>query len=493
MLTSIEESPLFPIANPKSIVFFGASNNIASMGSNLLASVLALGYAGIIYPVHPKETEVQGLKAYRSVSDLPVVPDLAVFVIPTALAVPTLDECGRKGIKSAIIATAGFREVGEEGAAREKELLEVANRYGIRFLGPNCIGVVNTHHRLNTTFMEHEGSPGFIGMASQSGSFITQMFSYLDRLGLNFSTGFSVGNEATLDIVDCMEYLAACPNTRVITLYIEGIRRGRAFMEKAMEIAPHKPIVAYYAGGSDMGKKAGRSHTGAMAGPDPIYQAMFRQCGILSASSVTELFDMAWVLGTFSPPHGDKVVIQTHSGGPGTEAADACGRLGLKLTTLSADTRRGLAELLPHTGSMNNPIDITYSRDPTHYFNEIPRILLKDPDCDSFLMYFHMPFQLISRALRQMGWSEEMTATQGMELLMGQSKAAARLSEEYGKPVIGYTYRGMDDPFIKNAIRMGMPIFQGPQRAVKALRALVDYGQIRMTGNDKGKIKGPTG
>lgn len=479
MIGSIKESPLFPIANPGTMAFFGASNNISSMGSNLLASVLALGYQGTIYPVHPKETEVQGLKAYKSVAELPQVPDLAVFVIPTNLVVPTLDECGRKGIKSAIIVTAGFREAGEEGEARERELIAVANRYGIRFLGPNCIGVVNTHHRLNTTFMEHEGSPGFIGMASQSGSFITQMFSYLDRHGLNFSTGFSVGNEATIDLVDCLEYLGACPNTRVITLYIEGIRRGRAFMEKAREIAGKKPIIAYYAAGSETGKKAGRSHTGAMAGPDPIYQAVFRQSGIISASSVTELFDIAWVLGTFNRPAEGGIVIQTHSGGPGTEAADACGRLGLRLPSLSEETRKGLSELLPHTGSMGNPVDITYSKDPLHYFNEIPSVLLKDPSCACFLIYFHMPFQVISRAFRQMGWTDEMIATQGRELLMGQSNAAARLSATYGKPVVGYTYRGMDDPFIKNAIKMGMPIFPGPQRAARAIKAMFEYSLIR--------------
>jgi acyl-CoA synthetase (NDP forming) len=459
------------------------------MGSNLLASVLALGYEGGIYPVHPKETEVQGLKAYRSVSDLPEVPDLAVFVIPTALAVTTLDECGKKGIKSAIIVTAGFREVGEEGAAREKELLEVASRYGIRFLGPNCIGVVNTHHRLNTTFMEHEGSPGFIGMASQSGSFITQMFHYLDRLGLNFSTGFSVGNEVTIDLVDCMEYLGACPNTKVITLYIEGIRRGRAFLEKAREITRKKPIVAYYAGGSEMGKKAGRSHTGAMAGPDPLYQAMFKQCGILSASSVTELFDMAWVLGTFSPPEGDKVVIQTHSGGPGTEAADAIGRAGLELPALSDETRQQLGKLLPHTGSMNNPVDLTFTKDPFHYFNEIPRILLSEPACQSFLMYFHMPFQVIERALRQMGWSQKRIETEGFTLLTAQSRSVSGLLKEYGKPFVTYTYRSMDDPFIKSAVKLGIPVFKGPQRAIRALKALVEYGRIRMENRGEKRIK----
>ena len=353
MLNSIQESPLFPIANPGSIAFFGASNNIASMGTNLLLSVLALGFEGTIYPVHPKEECVQGLKAYRTVMDLPGVPDLAVVVLPTRIVTQTLEECGRKGLRHAIIVSGGFREVGGDGIGLENELVEIADRYGIRLLGPNCIGVVNRHHNLNTTFLQHEGSAGFIGMASQSGSFITQMFEYFSRYSLGFSTAFSVGNEANLDIVDCMEYLGICQNTKVIALYIEGIKRGREFVETARSIVPHKPIVALYVGGSDTGRQAGFSHTGALAGPDRLYDGIFRQGGVVRAHSVTELFDFCRVLGVLPKTKGRRVVIQTHSGGPGAAAADACGRAGLELPALSKETIEKLKPFVPHTGSVS--------------------------------------------------------------------------------------------------------------------------------------------
>ena len=227
MLNSIEESPLYSIANPKSIAFFGASNNISAMGTNLLLSVRSIGFEGAIYPVHPKESEVQGLRAYRSVMDLPNAPDLAVVVLPTRIVNRALEECGQKGIKHVIVVSGGFKEIGGEGDELERELVEIAHRYGIRILGPNGLDVANPHQRLNTTFIPHEGPAGFIGLASQSGSFITQMFNYLSRFGLGFSTALSVGNEADIDLIDCIEYLGACPNTKVIALYIEGLKRGK--------------------------------------------------------------------------------------------------------------------------------------------------------------------------------------------------------------------------------------------------------------------------
>ena len=211
MLQSIKDSPLYPIVNPRSIAFFGASNNFTAMGTSQLMSVKALGFEGPIYPVHPREETVQGLRAYRSVMDLPEVPELAVMVLPTGIVPDVLEECGRKGIRHAIVVSGGFREVGGEGVDLQERLIRVADKYGIRLLGPNCIGVANPHQKLNTTFLQYNAPAGFIGMASQSGSFITQMFDYLSKFGLGFSTGISVGNEANIDIVDCMEYLAVCP------------------------------------------------------------------------------------------------------------------------------------------------------------------------------------------------------------------------------------------------------------------------------------------
>jgi len=296
-----QKNALYPIAYPQSIAFFGASNNFNRMGTIILDSLKDLGFEGPVYPVHPKETEVLGYKAYASVADLPEAPGLAISFLPTDIVNQHLEACGKRGTRHAVVVSGGFKEVGGKGPELEKELKQTAEKYGIRFLGPNCLGVANPHHRLNPTPFQYDAEPGFIGLASQSGSFVTQMFNYLSGYGLGFSTAFSVGNEANIDIVDCMEYLATCPHTRVIALYIEGIRRGGRFMEAARKIVPHKPIVALYIGGSEAGRRAWFSHTGSMAGPDDLYDGMFKQSGIIRAASLTELFDFCWVLGTSGP------------------------------------------------------------------------------------------------------------------------------------------------------------------------------------------------
>ena len=244
MITTIEDSPLYRIANPRSIAFFGASNNFMRMGSIMLSSMEDFRYEGSIYPIHLTEKQVRGHRAYRSIADLPEVPDLAIIVLPTDVVCQAMEECGRKGVRRAIVVSGGFKEAGAEGAAMQKRLEQIADEYDIRFLGPNCLGVANPHIRLNPTPLPAEGPPGFVGLASQSGSFVTQMFNYLHRHGMGFSTALSVGNEANIDIIDCMEYLGACPKTKVIALYVEGITRGRKFMETARAITPHKPIVA---------------------------------------------------------------------------------------------------------------------------------------------------------------------------------------------------------------------------------------------------------
>jgi acetyl-CoA synthetase (ADP-forming) len=479
MLKSIKHSPLYRIANPRSIALFGASNNILSMGTPILISLKAMGFEGTLYPVHPEEEGVQGLKAYHSVLDLPEVPDLAILILPARIVPGVLEQCGKKGVKHAIVVSGGFKELGGEGVSLERELQEIAFRHGIRFLGPNCIGVANPHHRLNTTLLQYLGSPGFIGMASQSGSFVTQMFHYLDSFGLGFSTAFSVGNEANVDIVDCMEYLGVCPNTRVIALYIEGINRGRAFVEMAQSIVAHKPIVALYVGGSETGRRAGLSHTGALAGPDPLYEAMFRQSGIIRARSITELFDFCWVLGTLPLPRGKRVVIQTHSGGPGAEAADSCGRAGLELPALSPETITKIAPFMPKTSSIHNPVDFTFTKNLLDYFSSIPSLLLDDENADMLLMYLLMPMQPVKRALEHLGIPEDQVAEKSRELLDAQSKSIAGLLETHDKPLVGYTYRSMRDDFIRCLIGRGVPVFPSTDRAVHALEALVRCASFR--------------
>ncbi len=479
MINTIQESRLFKIANPESIAYFGASNNFSAMGTNMLQSIQALGFKGKIYPVHPKEDSVLNLQAYKSVSDLPCAPDLAIIVLPTRIVIETIKACGKKGIKHAIVVSAGFKEVGSDGVALEKKLLETVEKYGISLIGPNCIGVANPHHQLNSTFLPFEGKPGFVGMASQSGSFITQMFNYLKTRGLGFSTGFSVGNEANIDIVDCMEYFGACPNTKVIALYVESIRRGKAFIETARAIIPHKPIVAFYVGGSEAGKRASFSHTGSLAGPDKLYDGVFRQSGVIRAYSIEQMFDFCCVLGTSPLPAGNRIVIQTHSGGPGAAAADCCSKANLELPPLSEETLEKLSPFIPHTASNANPVDLTYTKNPLDYFSKIPAILLDDTNTDSLLIYFLASDSMIKRALEGMGMPVGDIAENTDKIIDQQCNSIKELFKANGKPLVGFSFLTRESSFIKKLQDNGIPVLPGPERAAKAMGALVRYKQLR--------------
>ncbi|MBW2622983.1 MAG: CoA-binding protein [Deltaproteobacteria bacterium] len=479
MMSSIKESPLFYIANPRSIAFFGASNNFTTMGTMQLASMIKMGYEGAVYPVHLKEKEVQGYKAYNNVMDLPEIPDLAIIVLPVRVVCQVMEECGQKGIKQAIVISGGFKETGEEGAKLEEELKEIAEKYRIRFLGPNCIGVANPHHRLNPTPFPYEGPPGYIGLASQSGSYVTQMFDYLKPLGLGFSAAFSVGNEASIDLVDCLEYFGACEKTKVIALYIEGIRRGKEFIETARSIVPHKPIVAYYIGGTETGKRAGTSHTGALAGPDDLYSGMFRQSGVLRCGSITELFDFCWTLGSLPAPKGRGVVVQTNSGGPGANAADALGRAGLTLADLSEETDKKLRPFFPPTASISNPVDMTFSRNSMDLFSAIPQILIEDKNTGSLLVYFISQGKMMSRSMESMGLSPEQIEKQALSSIQSQADGLIRLRNKYNKPVICFTFGNLSEPLPQALIQGGVPVFPGPERAVTALQAMLKYGEFK--------------
>ena len=488
MPLSIEDHRLYPLTTPKSLAFFGASNNYSSMGTIILRALLDFGFNGDVFPVHLQETTVQGHKAYKRVEDLPAVPDLSVIVLPTRIVCETLEACGKKGIRNAIIVSGGFRETGAEGAAREKTLVEIAERYGIRIIGPNCLGITNTHHRLNTTPHRYRGEPGFVGLVSQSGSFVTQMFSYLENLGLGFSTAFSIGNEANTDLVDCLEYLGACPHTKVIALYVEAIRRGRDFVETARRITPHKPIVALYIGGSETGRKAALSHTGSLSGPDGLYEGVFRQSGVLRAASLAELFDFCMALGQLPEPAGGNVFVQTHSGGPGAVAADACGRAGLSLPEPGESTRKKIAEFVPATGSIRNPIDVTFTKDIVQFFSSLPQALLEDPDCHLLLLYYYLPADMIKRALIRMGVPRQELETKVNEIAQMMSQNVKRLIGEQKKPIICFSYQERCETAMKMLAQSGIPYYQGPEQAVRSITAMINYRRYKQKLADRNRI-----
>ncbi|MGC8658382.1 MAG: acetate--CoA ligase family protein [Desulfomonilaceae bacterium] len=479
-MNDFENHPLYKIMHPKNIAFWGASSNPMSMGSIQLSSLLMLGFEGQIFPIHPRDKEIKGLKAYSRIADVPEKVDLAILVIPTAIVADVLEDCGKAGIDRAIIVSAGFSEKeGDDGKDLQAEIVAIAQKYGIYFIGPNCIGVVNSHLKLNTTFNPYEASAGFIGMASQSGSFITQMFGHLSKFGLGFSQAFSLGNEAMIDLCDCMEYLALCPKTQVIGLYIEGIRRGRLFLEVARRVSRIKPIVAYYVGGSKAGGRAGKSHTGALAGPDRLYNGVFNQSGIIRAESIEQLFDFCYVLGTQPLPKGNRLGILTHSGGPGAAAADRSERAGLELAELGPATLESLRPLLPHTASVKNPVDLTFARNLNDYMSTLPKILLKDDNIDLLFLYTLMPQQRVMQGVAESGMGPEQANQFVHAYIKEQSAAAANLSIEFGKPVVGGTFCDRSELFVRELQDHGMTVLLSPERAVTALGALCRYARWR--------------
>ncbi len=479
-MNTFENNPLYKIMHPKSIAFWGASHNSMSMGSIQLANLLLMGFDGHVYPIHPKDKEIKGLKTYARVSDVPDAVDLAIYVLPTAVVPGVLEECGLAGIKRAIIVSAGFSEKeGPEGKELQNDIVEIAKRYGITFIGPNCIGVINPYFNLNTTFFPYEATRGFIGMASESGSFITQMFVHLAKFGLGFSQGFSLGDEAMIDLCDCLEYLAQCPETKVIALYIEGIRKGRHFVEVAKKVSRIKPIVAYYIGGSEAGRRAGQSHTGAMAGPDRLYDGIFNQCGIIRARSIEELFDFCYVLGTQPLPKGNKLGVLTHSGGPGAAAADSAERAGLKLAELSSSTLEAIAPMVPSTASVRNPVDLTFAKNFGDYMETLPRILLKDENIDLLFLYCLMPHHRVMTVVLGSGMEVDHAMEFAEQFIKEQSAAAATIASDSGKPVVGGTFCDRSELFVRELQDHGIPVLPSPERAVTALGSLNKYAKWR--------------
>ncbi len=478
-MNEFERHPLYKMMHPKSIAFWGASSNPLGMGSVQLNQLQAMRFEGDVYPIHPKETTINGLKAYKSVTDCPTPVDLGIFILPTKVVPEALEDCGRAGVKRVIIVSAGFGESGEEGKELQNRIVEIAKKHGIHFIGPNCIGVVNPYEKLNTTFFPYDAKPGFIGMASQSGSFITQMFVHLERLGLGFSQGFSVGNEAMVDITDCLEYLGECPNTKVIGLYVEAIRRGRKFVETAKRVAKKKPIVAYYVGGSEYGGKAVRSHTGAMAGADLVYDGVFKQCGIIRATSIEELFDFCMVLGTQPLPRDERIAIFTHSGGPGAAAADTADRNGLKLAQFTEDTLGKLRAIAPSTATISNPLDLTFSRSPNDYTEVLPQIVLKDENVSGMFMYMLLPLARVIQTIRSSVSEPGQAEALAEQFVDSQCKAVAALPGTFDKPVVGGTFCRTSEHFMQKLQNDSFPVLPSPERAVKGLAALVKYARLK--------------
>jgi acetyltransferase len=369
----------------RAIAVVGASRTPGKIGYDVLRNIIQYGYEGQVYPINPEAHEILGKKVYPSLLDVPGVIDLALVVVPPKKVLDTIDQCGAKKIDSAIIITAGFRESGIDGLRLEQELITRAKRAGVRFIGPNCLGIIDTHAKINASFAAGMPERGSIGFFSQSGALCLAV---LDRAlpdGLGFSKFISMGNKADITDTDVMLALSEDDRTKVILGYIEGLSDGRKFMEVARLVSQKKPVIILKSGITASGAKAASSHTGALAGREAAFDAAFKQSGIIRAHTLNELFNFAIAFAHQPLPRGPNVAVITNSGGPGILTADACDKSNLQLTPLHKEFVDELRTFLPAVASFYNPIDILGDSGADRYERTL-KTVLKDEKMHSVVV-----------------------------------------------------------------------------------------------------------
>jgi acetyl coenzyme A synthetase (ADP forming)-like protein len=376
---------LEPFFNPRGVAVIGASRDPHKLGHGVVRNLIEYRYRGSIYPVNPVATEILGHACYPTIAEVPDPVDLAVVVVPAGIVADVLDQCGKRGIKHAIVVSGGFSETGPEGEAREVVLAQVAEKHGLRIVGPNCIGTIDTHHSVNTTFVVGMPQVGEIGFVSQSGAMCVAVIDWARGAGVGFSRIISLGNQADVNETEMLVAIAGDPQTRVITAYIEGVADGRAFMQAAEEAARRKPVVVLKAGQGASAAKAVASHTGALAGSAEAYDAAFHHSGVLRANTTEELFDWARALAWQPLPEGDRVAILSNAGGPAILAVDVIEAAGLRLAPLTDATREFLRPRLPAAASAENPVDVLAGSGPGTYAVALDA-LLSDPTVDAVIV-----------------------------------------------------------------------------------------------------------
>jgi acetyl coenzyme A synthetase (ADP forming)-like protein len=372
---------LTPFFAPSGTAIIGASASPTKLSFGILRNMTLYGYPGQIAPVNPKESEILGLKCYSDISQVPDPLELAVIVLPAPAVVETLEACGKRGIKAVTIITGGFKEIGPEGAAIEQTCLAIARRYGMRLIGPNCVGTLDLYSGLNTTFVQGLPAKGGIGFVSQSGAVGGGVVDLLRGRGCGWANFSSLGNEADITETDVIDYLSGDPHTRVIACYAEMIRDGRRFLEVARRVTPHKPIVLLKAGRSEAGARAVSSHTGSLAGSHAAYRAAFQQAGVIEAETTAELFEIATALDTQPLPAGNRVALITNAGGPAALASDSLANNGLAMADLGARTKTLLRTRLNPSAQVSNPVDMLGGASPQEYGFALA-CALADPNVD---------------------------------------------------------------------------------------------------------------
>jgi acetyl coenzyme A synthetase (ADP forming)-like protein len=453
---------LRPFLNPRSIAVVGASARPGTIGNALVVNLIRCGFTGQIYPVHPEAKEVEGRKTYPRISAIPAKVDLAVIAVPSAAVEEVVVEASGAGVRGIVVISSGFAEASPEGCTAQARLRDFVRSSGMRMIGPNCLGLLNTDPAvsLNATFAPHWPPAGTIGMLSQSGALGLAMLDYAKGRHIGLSTFVSVGNKADVSSNDLLAYWAEDPRTRVIALYLESFGNPRKFARVAPEIARCKPIVAIKAGRSAAGARAAASHSAALANLDVAVDALFEQAGVIRTNTMEELFDVIELLSSQPPPVGRRVAIVTNAGGPGILAADACEARGLELPSPVPATIAALKSFLPVQAGFANPIDMVAAASPDDYARTIAAVA-SDPNVDAIIA-MHIP-TMVSVA---------------DEIGAGIARGAAAAPAE--KPVIAVYISSFGAPAsIHGGSRGPLPCYAFPENAAIALAAVERHARWR--------------
>lgn len=444
--------------SPKSVAIIGASRDPDKLGYAVLNNIIQAGYQGNVYPVNPKGGDILNLTTYPSVLDIPDPVDLAVIVIPQRFVPAVLVECGKKGVPSVVIISAGFREAGREGYERELELVQIAKDYGLRIIGPNCLGVIDTNVPLNATFAAGMPPAGPIAFMSQSGALGTAVLDIAMAGHIGFSKFVSLGNKADVSEIDLLQAWGDDPLSKVILIYVEGVPDGQKFMEVARKVTRYKPVIAIKSGVTASGSRAVSSHTGSLAGSEAAYKAAFKQAGIIRVESMEALFDNARAFAYQPLLKGDRIAIVTNAGGPGILATDALERAGLIITHLSPETTQALDTKLPGAASSANPVDVLGDAFADRYEHAI-KVVLEDPQVDGLMV---------------------IVTPQAMTEIEKTAHAVGRIAQASDKPVLGCF---MGEARIKAGIdvlwQYSVPNYPFPERAAGAFAAMSAYRRER--------------
>ena len=483
------------VFRPQSIAVIGATSRPGSIGREILRNLIGYDFKGQVFPVNPNAAFVHSIKCFPSVLDIPDAVDMAVIVVRKDLVLPTIEQCGQKGVGGVVVITAGFKEVGEEGAREERELLDRVMHYKMRMIGPNCFGVINTDPdvAMNATFSRTQPIPGKIGFMSQSGALGEAILAHAHRLGLGFSMFASVGNKADIAGNALLNYWRDDPRTQVILLYLESFGDAEAFTKIAREITKTKPIIAVKAGKTTAGARATISHTGALAGHDFGVDALFEQCGVIRVTSMEELFDVAEAFDHQPIPKGNRVAILTNAGGPGILATDAASSMGLDVVRLSPATVAALKANLPAAAATGNPVDMIASATGDDYKRSLDT-LFSDPNVDALICLFVPPVMIDEMAVADaVVESAKKTDKPILACFVGsgEGSGAAKLKLS-GIPVYTFpeematVYEKMCryGEFKNRPVRIPEPVTPGVLEARQRLLTVAESGRTQVLGNE---------